>query len=355
MLVDSGQLRSEAGQWVLDRSVVRVPIPTTIQALMSARLERLEPDQLEVLERAAVVGEVFGWSAVAALSDGDGQAVSTAAHLQALMRKQLIEPRRDDPGDEDAFEFSHALVRDAAYRLIPKADRVDLHERFAAWVENAMSEGSAAYEEIVGYHLEQAHHTLLELGPESPHSAELADRAFARLSVAGLRAHARGDMPAAVNLLDRAVRLLDQRRAERTAVLPMLAFALMETGAFGPLQEVIAEIEEAAGAGDDGMRARAAVLRLWIRMFTDPVGWADVAQVEAGRAVQAFSELRDDRGARHDVITARPRQLDAGAVRGRGGPLDRGEPARPPSRRPARGAGGDVLGAADGLRWTDAV
>ena len=76
----------------------------------------------------------------------------------------------------------------------------------------------------------------------------------------------------------------------------MLAFALMETGAFGPLQEVIAEIEEAAGAGDDGMRARAAVLRLWIRMFTDPVGWADVAQVEAGRAVQAFSELRDDRG-----------------------------------------------------------
>jgi class 3 adenylate cyclase/tetratricopeptide (TPR) repeat protein len=296
MLADSGQLRSEAGQWVLDPSVVRVPIPATIQALMSARLEGLEPDQLEVLERAAVVGEVFGWSAVAALSDGDAQAVSTAAHLQALMRKQLIRPRRDDPGDEDAFEFSHGLVRDAAYRLIPKADRVDLHERFATWVENVMSEGSAAYEEIEGYHLERAHHTLLELGPESPRSAELAERAFARLSVAGLRAHARGDMPAAVNLLDRAMRLLDQRRAERTAVLPMLAFALMETGAFGPLQEVVAEIEEAAKAGDNGMRARAAVLRLWIRLFTDPVGWAEVAQVEAGRAVTAFVELRDDRG-----------------------------------------------------------
>jgi class 3 adenylate cyclase/tetratricopeptide (TPR) repeat protein len=296
MLADSGQLRSEAGQWVLDRSVVRVPIPTTIQALMSARLERLEPDQLEVLERAAVVGEVFGWSAVAALSDGNGQAVSTAAHLQALMRKQLIRPRRDDPGDEDAFEFSHALVHDAAYLLIPKTDRVDLHERFATWVEHVMSEGSAAYEEIVGYHLEQAHHTLLELGPESPRSAELADRAFARLSVAGLRAHSRGDMPAAVNLLDRAVRLLDRERAERTAVLPRLAFALMETGAFGALEDVVAEIEAAAGAGDDGMRARATVLRLWMRPLTDPVGWAEAAEVEAGRVMRAFTELRDERG-----------------------------------------------------------
>jgi hypothetical protein len=42
------------------------------------------------------------------------------------------------------------------------------------------------------------------------------------------------------------------------------------------------------------MRARATVLWLWIRLFTDPVGWAEVA--EAGRAKQAFTELRDDRG-----------------------------------------------------------
>ena len=297
VLADSGQLRFEAGQWVLDRSLVHLPIPTTIQALMSARLERLEPEQLEVLERAAVVGEVFGWSAVAALSDGDGQAVATAAHLQALMRKQLIRPRRDDSGDEDAFEFSHALVRDAAYRLIPKADRVDLHERFAAWAERALGEAGAGYEEIVGYHLEQAQRTLLELGgPAGPRSAELANRAFAQLSVAGLRAYARGDMPASVNLLDRAVRLLDRGRPERTAVLPRLAFALMETGAFDALQDVVAEIEAAAGAGDDGMRARATVLRLWMRPLTDPVGWAEAAEVEAGWVMRTFTELRDERG-----------------------------------------------------------
>jgi predicted ATPase len=105
---------------------------------------------------------------VAALCDEDRQAVRTAADLQALMRKQLIRPRHDDPGDEDALEFSHALARDAAYQLIARADRVELHERFAAWAERTLGEGGAGYEEIVGYHLEKAHDTLLELGPESP-------------------------------------------------------------------------------------------------------------------------------------------------------------------------------------------
>jgi class 3 adenylate cyclase/tetratricopeptide (TPR) repeat protein len=296
MLADSGELRPQDGQWVLDRSVAHVPIPVTIQALMSARLERLEPEQLDVLERAAVVGQVFGWGDVATLWDDDGRAVRTATHLQALMRKQLIKPRHDDPGDEDAFEFSHALVRDSAYQMIPKADRVDLHERFAAWAEQTLGGGSAGHEEIVGYHLEQAYRTLLELGVPSTRSAELADRAFAQLSVAGLRAYARGDMPAAVNLLDRAVRLLDRGRVERTAVLLRLAFALMETGALGALQEVVAEIEGAATAGDEGMRARATVLRLWMRPLSDPVGWAEAAQIEAGRVVRAFSDLQDEQG-----------------------------------------------------------
>jgi len=77
------------------------------------------------------------------------------------------------------------------------------------------------------------------------------------------------------------VRLLDRGRPERIAVLPPLAFALMETGEFGPLQPVVAEIEPARGGGEDGMRARARVLRLWIWLFMYPVNCAEAA--EAGR------------------------------------------------------------------------
>lgn len=296
MLADSGELRLDNGHWVLDRSLSRVPIPSTIQALMSARLERLDAEQLAVLERASVVGQVFGWGEVAALCDDDGLATRTAANLQALMRKQLIRPRHDDPGDDDAFEFAHALVRDTAYQLIPKATRAALHERFAGWADRTLGGGAPGFEEFVGYHLEQAHRLLLELGPPSPRTAELADRAFAELSVAGLRVYARGDMPAAVGLLDRSRRLLAEGRPERAAVLPRLAFALMETGGLGLLQDVRAELEAAAEHGDDALRGRATVLQLYLRLFTDPVGWADVAGPEAERAVQAFTGLEDERG-----------------------------------------------------------
>ncbi|TKJ17959.1 adenylate/guanylate cyclase domain-containing protein [Blastococcus sp. CCUG 61487] len=296
MLADSGELRLEDGQWVLDRSLAEVPIPSTIQALMSARLERLDPEQLGVLERAAVVGQVFGWGDVAALCEDDGLATRTAANLQALMRKQLIRPRHDDPGDDDAFEFAHALVRDTAYQLIPKATRAALHERFAGWADRTLGGGAPGFEEIVGYHLERAYRLLLELGPPTAHTAELADRAFAELSVAGLRAYARGDMPAAVTFLDRARRVLAEGRPERATVLPRLAFALMETGALGLLQDVMAELDTAAETGDEALRGRATVLRLYLRLFTDPIGWADVAGPEAERAAGAFTALGDERG-----------------------------------------------------------
>jgi tetratricopeptide (TPR) repeat protein len=112
----------------------------------------------------------------------------------------------------------------------------------------------------------------------------------------GLRAYARGDMPAAASLLHRAVALLREGRAERTALLPRLAFAYMETGAFAPLQDVVAEIEVAAKSGDKAMRAHCTILRLWIRLFTDPVGWAQIAEEQAARALQTFTALQDERG-----------------------------------------------------------
>ena len=58
---------------------------------------------------------------------------------------------------EDAFRFGHILVRDAAYNAISKTARATLHERFAYWLEASGSH----YEEIMGYHLEQASGSLL--------------------------------------------------------------------------------------------------------------------------------------------------------------------------------------------------
>ncbi len=81
------------------------------------------------------------------------------------MRKELIRSTTPTFPEDEGFRFRHLLIRDAAYESLPKATRAELHERFADWL--------AAHElvesdEIVGYHLEQAHRYRAELDPADP-------------------------------------------------------------------------------------------------------------------------------------------------------------------------------------------
>ena len=104
-------------------------------------------------------------------------------------------------------------------------------------------------------------------------------------------------MPAAVNLLTRAARVAPDDDALRLELLPELAFALLETGDFARLQEVVAETTEAAHARTDArLEAQAVILGLWVRLFTDPEGWAQEAQREATRAISIFEREADERG-----------------------------------------------------------
>ena len=134
-------------------------VPSTIQALLAARLDALPAEERDLLERAAVVGLDFEWVALAELAPDRRRPSGT--QLAALMRKELIRPHETI---EDTFRFRHMLIRDAAYERIPKELRSDLHERFAGWLDGRAEE----FEEIVGYHLEQAYRCVLDLGPPGP-------------------------------------------------------------------------------------------------------------------------------------------------------------------------------------------
>jgi class 3 adenylate cyclase/tetratricopeptide (TPR) repeat protein len=296
MLVDDGLLRSQNGRWALAGDLGAIAIPPTITALLAARLDRLEPDQRAVIERAATIGRSFWWGAVADLSPPE-ERTRVGACLQALVRKQLIEPDRSEVPREDAFRFSHILVRDAAYEAIPKARRAEMHERVAAWLADRTKDGPGQYEEIVGYHLEQAYLALVALGPRGERADALARRAAVPLGAAGERAFARGDMPAAVNLLLRATRLLPPDDPWRLELLPDLAFASLESGDFDRLARVAGEMSTAAAAtGDTRLQAHAIVIGLLIRVFTDPEGWAEQAEREARHAIATFRGLEDERG-----------------------------------------------------------
>jgi class 3 adenylate cyclase/tetratricopeptide (TPR) repeat protein len=296
MLVDDGLLQTGDGRWKVAQDLSHISIPPTIHALLTARLDRLDADERAVIERASIVGRTFWWAAVSALSPEELRP-EIGGHLQALMRKELIRPDLSSLKEEDAYQFAHILVRDAAYRAIPKSVRAELHERLAEWIELRTKLGAAEYEEILGYHLEQAYRLLLELGTVRQRIEPLGRRAAAPLASAGGRAFTRGDMPAAVNLLSRAASLLPEDDSKRLDLMPQLAFALMETGDFARLQAVVAEMSEAATASaNSGLQAHVLILGLWIRLFTNPEGWAEVAEREATRAIGAFQEIGDERG-----------------------------------------------------------
>jgi class 3 adenylate cyclase/tetratricopeptide (TPR) repeat protein len=295
MLVDDGVLQRHSEGWALTGDLSSITIPPTIHALLTARLDRLEPEERAVIERGSIIGRAFWWGAVSDLSPPEIRP-RIGAYLQSLVRKQLIEPYRSELRQQDSFRFTHILVRDAAYEATPKARRAELHEQVADWIQAQTRHLPGEYEEIVGYHLEQAYRALVELAPPTDRSDELAERAAAPLASAGQRALARGDMPAAVKLLSRATHLLTAHDARRLELLPDLAFALMETADFEHLAGVAREMDDAAAeASDRRLRAHATVIGLWIRFFTNPKGWAE-AEREAKRAIETFGQIGDERG-----------------------------------------------------------
>ena len=168
-----------------------VLVPPTIQALLAARLDQLDPAERRVLERGSVEGNSFHRGAVEALGPEE---TSVPAKLVTLVRKDLVRPDEATfPGD-DAFRFRHLLIRDAAYDGLPKSVRARLHETFANWLDERASD-LAERDEIIGYHLEQACRYRRELGlgrtPRWPNAAG------ERLAAAGRSALARGDVRAA--------------------------------------------------------------------------------------------------------------------------------------------------------------
>jgi tetratricopeptide (TPR) repeat protein len=187
-----------------------VEVPPTIQALLAARLDQLEPPERTVLERGSVEGELFHQGAVRALTPEEGQLTT---RLTALVRKELLRPDKAQLAGEDAFRFRHVLIRDAAYESLPKGARADLHEQFADWLAEHGAE-LVELDELLGYHLERAYRYRRELGQTGSGTDDLAARAGERFTVAASRANLRQDYRAAVNLLEHAADLLPEERRD---------------------------------------------------------------------------------------------------------------------------------------------
>src|SRR6478735_2334469 len=298
MLIESGALRNVEGRWVhLDESG-DITIPPTIQALLAARLDRLGREERAVIEPAAVVGLEFAEPAVAALVP-DGVRSDLTRHLTGLERRRLVRAEASSSTGEHGYRFQHLLIRDAAYNGLLKRARATLHERFVAWADRANAEVDRGieFEEILGYHLEQAYRYFRELGPLDAHGVEVGRDAARRLTNAGRRAFARGDMHAAANLFGRAISVLPADDGDRLALLPDLAETFIERGRF---DEATAALDEATAAAeerwDERLGAHAALMRLLVDQYRGGSDFSGRALRAADEAVAVFEREDDHEG-----------------------------------------------------------
>jgi class 3 adenylate cyclase/tetratricopeptide (TPR) repeat protein len=257
MLVETGAIEKSPMGWVARRGSDQLQIPPTVQALVAARLDALEAEERAVVDPASVIGLTFALEAISELVD-EPVRPSLGKDLDVLVAKQLV---RQLPDEEVLYRFGHQIIRDTAYGSLLKRARATLHERFVSWAERVNKERGREleFEEILGYHLEQAYQYRTDLGVIDETAREIALRAAEKLSSAGRRAFGRGDAAAAASLLHRAAVMLPREAVARTELLIEFAEASIEQGRFDSAREAIEEAATAArAAGDARLEARAA-------------------------------------------------------------------------------------------------
>jgi class 3 adenylate cyclase/tetratricopeptide (TPR) repeat protein len=294
MLIDSRVLREEEGRWQCADDRFEIQIPPTIRALLEARLDQLPGDVRATIEPASVIGLEFAQSAVETLMP-DQLRPHAGASLATLTRRHFIRPV-PAAGSDIAYRFQHHLVRDTVYGGLLKRSRATLHMAFVRWADRVNVEHGRGleFEEILGYHLEQAYRYACELG--SPDEAEMAIAADAarRLSAAGKRAATRGDTHAAANLYRRAVALLDRSDPRRLVLLSEFGEVLEELAAFDEAHAVLAEAQQTAEhAGNRRIAASARLLRMRIRLFNAEPGASSDEALRAANEVVPLLEAEE--------------------------------------------------------------
>ncbi|MFJ8061270.1 adenylate/guanylate cyclase domain-containing protein [Streptomyces sp. NPDC096142] len=169
-------------------------LPPTVQALLGARIDALEPRERGVLDQASVIGREF---TADELTGPRGTGAKVRSALLRLSGRRLVEP-----GPRASFRFSSGLVQEVTYASMSKRARAEGHER-AAVLPSVRSAGPAA----VGGHLERAYGYRGELGGLDAGAESLRAGAAEALGRAGALALARSDLPWADDLLTRSAAL----------------------------------------------------------------------------------------------------------------------------------------------------
>jgi class 3 adenylate cyclase/tetratricopeptide (TPR) repeat protein len=185
--VSVGVLVEEDGASRLAAPPGEVQIPATVQSIYAAQIDDLPPEARHAARRASVAGRRFPAAALEPLDVPDA-----AQALDVLSRRALITGPEPDPFAGPTYSFRHALLRDAGYASLARAERARLHVRLARWIEEVAGDRAAAVAEVIAGHYAAALESAPALGREvgdglvREEAASLAANWFERAGEAAL-------------------------------------------------------------------------------------------------------------------------------------------------------------------------
>ncbi len=256
-------------------------LPETVQGLIAARLDLLEPDQKALLQDAAVIGRRFWTGALASLSGVDRAALEQ--RLQELDRREFVRRERTSSVVQDSeYSFGHLLVRDVAYAQIPRPERAAKHLAAAQWIEQLGRREDHA--EMLAHHYLEA----LQLTRAAGGSADaFSEPALAALADAGQRAHALLAYQGASRFYRAALDLVPEGDAGRGVLRLRLAWALSAAGepAVETIERARDELLEAGNAEGAGEAESMLCEEIWMK------GERDLAMQHLARARELVQPL----------------------------------------------------------------
>jgi class 3 adenylate cyclase len=209
-LIDRGVIERDGERWSVGEIPGDLQIPDTVQAVVAARLDLLEPAEKAALQAAAVIGRVFWTAPVYDL-------IEETPDLRVAEDRDFIRRRAGSTLEgEREYAFKHAITREVAYESVPKARRARLHAAFAEWIERRMG-GRDEDAPTLAHHFAAAvasHDADLAWGSEPDRLDGLRRHAIRWLLRAGQLAMSRYELMDAIDLFHQALELHPDRNEE---------------------------------------------------------------------------------------------------------------------------------------------
>ncbi len=288
-LIDEGLIVRVDDRWRASAAIGDVEIPDTVQGVLAARIDLLEPVEKRALQRAAVVGRVFWPGPVGRLLNGDRELLRET--LDRLEDRELVLSRLTSTiAGEPEFIFKHILTRDVAYESLPRRDRATAHSAVAEWIESTTGERRDEFAELLAYHYEEAHRGQDEDPQRDLEAVErLRKKAFAALMRASENARRRSAVAMAATMAGRALSLARDPLERATAVEQVGMVALndyrgeLAYASFGEAADLRVEHRP-----DDPM----AIARVCARAVEVPMRWpGSMKHVPTEEEVRHFFDL----------------------------------------------------------------